>query len=141
MPFGERALSQLLKLKEEVDYSGFEKLQKNPHFKDMAKKLPSGQGEWKRIKTISNVHINRGDLTEIGKVWFYFINYVLKPSKHVSAVRQDHTILLYALVKGCDVNVGRIVEESILDYAKGNFVANIPHPSLITLLWGGGGGW
>ena len=33
-------------------------------------------------------------------------------------MRQDRTILLYALVKGYKLNVGRIVEESILDYAK-----------------------
>ena len=30
--------------------------------------------------------------------------------------------------------MGRIVEESILEYAKRNFAGNIPHPSLITLL-------
>ena len=58
----------------------------------------------------------------------------MKPSKHVSIVRQDRTILLYALVKGYEVNVGIIIEESILDYVKGKFSRNIPHPSLITLL-------
>ena len=58
---------------------------------------------------------------------------MLKPSKHVSTVRQECAILLYALVKGYEVNVGRIVKESILNYAKGNFAGNIPHPSLITL--------
>ena len=36
--------------------------------------------------------------------------------------------------KGYEVNLGRICEESILDYAKGNFTGNIPYPSLITLL-------
>ena len=38
------------------------------------------------------------------------------------------------LVKGYEVNLGRIVEESVLEYAMGNFAGNIPHPSLITLL-------
>ena len=52
---------------------------------------------------------------------------------HVSTVRQDHTIM-YALVKGYQVDLGRIVEDSILEYMKGNFARNIPHPSLITLL-------
>ena len=41
---------------------------------------------------------------------------------------------MYELVKGYQVDLGRIVEESILEYAKRNFVGNIPHPSLITLL-------
>ena len=62
------------------------------------------------------------------------MNSVLKPSKHVSTVRQDRTILLYALVKGYEINVRRIVKESILDYEKGKFSRNIPHSSLITLL-------
>ena len=34
----------------------------------------------------------------------------LTPSKHVSIVRQDRAILLYALVKGWNLNVGKIVE-------------------------------
>ena len=139
VPFGERTLSQLFKLREGGDYTEFEKLQKNPHFEEIAKELTSGQGEWYRTRIISNAFISRGDLTEVGKVWFYFLNSMLKPSKHVSTVRQDRAILLYALVKGYEVNVGRIIEESILNYAKGNFIGNIPHPSLITLLcikWG-----
>ena len=57
---------------------------------------------------------------------------------HVSIVRQDHAIL-YILFKGYQVDLGRIVEDSILEYAKGNFVGNIPHPSLITLLCINGG--
>ena len=49
-------------------------------------------------------------------------------------MRQDHVILLSALVKGFELNVGRIVEESILDYEQSKFLGNIPHPSLITFL-------
>ena len=126
VPFGERALSQLFKLKEGVDYSEFEKLRKNPHFKEITKELTSGHGEWQRIRTISNTFINRGDLTKVGKVWFYFLNSMFKPLKHFSTVRQDRAILLYALVKSYGVNVGRIIEESILDYARGNITRNIP---------------
>ena len=43
-------------------------------------------------------------------------------------------MLLYSLVKGYALNVGKIMEESILDYAEGKFPGNIPYPSLITLL-------
>ena len=86
------------------------------------------------MKTISNAFLNRGDLTKVNKVWFYFVNSILKPSKHVSTVRQDHVLLLYALVKGYELNGGEIIEEPILDYAKGKFLGNIPHPTLITLL-------
>ena len=100
VPFRERALSQLFKLKEEEDCSKFEKLKKNPNFDEIAKELTGGQGKWQSTQTISHAYINRGDLIKVGKVCLYFINSMLKPSMHVSTVRQDHTILLYALVKG-----------------------------------------
>ena len=35
-----------------------------------------------------------GDLTETNKVWFYLINLVFKPSKHISTMRQDRALLL-----------------------------------------------
>ena len=123
MPFGERALSQWFKLKEREDCSKFEKIKKNPHFEEIAKELTGGQGEWQSTTTIFHAYINRGNLTKIGKVWFYFINSVLKPFMHAS---MSCAILLYALVKGYQVDLGKIVEESILEYAKGNFTGNIP---------------
>ena len=46
MPFGERTLSQLFKLKEEENCTEFEKLKKNPHFDEIAKELTGNQGEW-----------------------------------------------------------------------------------------------
>ena len=49
-------------------------------------------------------------------------------------MRQDRALLLYALVKGYNLNVGRIIEQSILDYVNDKFSRNIPHPALITLL-------
>ena len=59
---------------------------------------------------------------------------MLKSALHVSTVKQNYAILLYALVNGYEINLGRIVEESVLEYAKGNFAGNIPHPFLITLV-------
>ena len=77
---------------------------------------------------------SNSDLTKTNKVWVYLINSVFMPSKHVSTVRHDCTLLLYELVKGFELDFGNIIEESILDYAKNKFSSNIPHPALITLL-------
>ena len=98
------------------------------------RELTNSLGQWQRTKTIRNSYIDRGGLTEVNKVWFYFVNSVLTPSKHISTMRQDRAILLCALVKGCCLNVRKIVEQSILDYIENNFSRNIPHPALITLL-------
>ena len=49
-------------------------------------------------------------------------------------MRQDRALLLYALVKGYSLNVGKIMEHSIINYVENNFSGNIPHSTLITLL-------
>ena len=78
----------------------YDQLQENPRFEEIVRKLTNGLGQWKRTKIIHNAYIDIGDLTEANKVWFYFVNFVLTPSKYVSTMRQDRAILLYALVKG-----------------------------------------
>ena len=135
IPFEERSISQLLGLRPMSDCKEYDQLQENPKFEEIVKELTDGLGIWQRTKTIRNAYIDRGDLLEAVKVWFYFINYVLTPSKNFSIVRQDRAILLYALVKGFNLNVGKIIEQSILDYPENNFSGNIPHPALITLLY------
>ena len=40
----------------------------------------------------------------------------------------------HEMVKGFELDVGKIIKESILDYVETNFSGNIPYPSLITLL-------
>ena len=99
----------------------YEQLQKSPSFEEIAKEMTNGLGQWKNPKTIQNAFIDRGDLTKTNKVWFYLNNLVFKPSKYVSTVRQDHILLLYALVKGFELDVKRIIKKSILNYAKNNF--------------------
>ena len=62
MPFGERAISQLFKLKGGGDCSEFEKLQKNPYFEEIATELTGGrQGEWQStIGEISQKSVKYG---------------------------------------------------------------------------------
>ena len=69
--FGERAISQLFRLREGRDCTEYEQLQKSPNFEEIAKDLIGGQREWQRKKTISNAFINRRDLTKVSKIWFY----------------------------------------------------------------------
>ena len=132
--FRERAISQILGLRPMSDCKEYDQLHESQKFEEIIKELIEGLGVRQRTKTIRNAYIDRGNLLEVVKVWFYFINSVLTPLKHVSTVRQDHAILLYELVKGFNLNVGKIVEQSILDYPENSFSGNIPQPALITLL-------
>ena len=109
----------------------------------------AGKGEWKGTKKTPFKFVARGDLTEEAKVCFYFISSVLMPSKYFSTVRREEAILLYALMKGYKINVGKIIEKSILGYSESKCGGMIPHLATITKLciqggveeeFGGGGG-
>ena len=49
-------------------------------------------------------------------------------------MRRDESILLYALLKGYKINVGKIIENSILSYSESNCRGLISHPTTITSL-------
>ena len=108
----------------------YELLHKSPSFKEIVRELTNGLGQWQKTKTIRKAYIDWGDLIETNKVWFYLINSVFKPSKSFSIVTQDRALLLYALIKGFELDVGRIIKEFILDYPENNFSGNIPHLTL-----------
>ena len=56
------------------------------------------------------------------------------PSKHLNTMRREGAILLYALLKGYNINVGQIIEKSILGYYERNCRGLIPHLATITRL-------
>ena len=96
--------------------------------------LTAGKGEWKGTKINPFRSIAKGDLPEEAKVWFYFVSSVLWPSKHLCTVGREEAILLYALLKGYKINVGKMIENSILSYYAGKCRGMIPHPATITSL-------
>ena len=56
------------------------------------------------------------------------------PSKHLNIVRRNKAILLYAILKGYKINVGKIIENSILSYSRSRCRGLIPHLTIITNL-------
>ena len=56
------------------------------------------------------------------------------PTRHLSTVREQEAILLYAFLKGYKINMGMLIEESIKGYHHSNKRGLIPHPSTITRL-------
>ena len=93
-----------------------------------------GKREWKGTKKNPFDSISKGSLTKEAEVWFYFLSQVLMPPKHLSTLRKEEAVLLYAILKGYKMNVGKIIEKSIFIYYYSNFTGLIPHPSTITLL-------
>ena len=116
------------------DGSKFKKQQKEPEHQKIVYLLMAGKGEWKGTKKTPFKSISKGDLTKEPELWFYFISSVLMPSKHLSTVRREEAILLYALLKGYKINVGKMIEKSILSYSESKFKGMIPYPATITRL-------
>ena len=63
-----------------------------------------------------------------------FLRLFLVPTRHLCTVREQEAIMLYAILKGYKINVGTIIENSIMRYHEGNKRGLIPHPATITVL-------
>ena len=134
VPYGAKAINEAYGMAGHKHGSKFKRLLENPNFKKIAKKLTDGKAQLGQGEGGPKT-LNRGSLTEEAKVWFYFLAYVLIPTKHVCTMREQEAIMLYAILKGYKLNVGIIIENSIIRYHEGNKRGLIPHPATITILF------
>ena len=132
--FRHKRINEVFQLKELEHGSKFKKLVENPDHGKIIDLLTVGQGKWEATKKNSHHAINRGSLIEEAKVWFYFIAFVIIPTKHLCSVREQEAIILYALLKGYKMNVGGLIENSIRGYHLSNKRGLIPHLATITRL-------
>ena len=139
IPFDDKRINEVFKLRDFKHGSKYKKLFENPNYKKIVNRLTGGEGKWEVTKTNPYHAVRRGSLTEEAKVWFYFICSVIMPTKHLSTVREQEEILLYAFLKGYKMNIGILIEESIRGYHYSNKRGLIPHPATITRLcfWAG----
>ena len=134
VPFDDRRINEVLKLRDFKHGSKYKKLLKNPNYEKIVNRLTGGEGKWEVTKKNPHHAIKRGSLTEEAKVWFYFICSVIVPTKHLCTVKEQEVILLYAFLKGYKMNMGVLIEESIRGYHHSNKRGLIPHPATITRL-------
>ena len=125
---------QILKSKGAKGWFKVQETTKETRTPEIVDLLVAGKGEWKGTKKTPFKSIAMGDLTEEANVWFYFISSVLTPSKHLSTVRREEAILLYALLKSYKICVGKLIKNSILGYSESKCRRMIPHPTIITRL-------
>ena len=127
--FNSEKINRLFNLNVQKDGSKFKKQLKEPEHQKIVDLLTVGKGEWRGTKINPFRSISREDLIEEAKVWFYFISSVLRPSKHLGIVGIEEAILLYK------INVGKIIENSILGYFESKCRGMIPHQATITSLY------
>ena len=56
------------------------------------------------------------------------------PSKHLSIVRHEGAVLLFAILKGYKINMGKLIKNSILSYQSSNLWGHLSHPAIITYM-------
>ena len=133
VPYGAQAINQVYGMAGHKHGSKFKRLLENPDLKKVAEKLTDGKAQLRQEKGGPKT-LNRGCLTEEVNVWFYFIASVLVPTKHLSTVREQEAMMLYAILKGYKINIGTIIENSTMRYHEGNKRGLIPHPATVTIL-------
>ena len=133
VPYGAQAINQVYGMAGHKHGSKLKKLLENPDLKKIAEKLTDGKAQLRQEKGGPKT-LNRGSLTEEAKVWFYFLASVLVPTRHLSTVREQEAVMLYAILKGYKINIGTIIENSIMRYHEGNKRGVIPHPETVTIL-------
>ena len=111
------------------------KLLREPNHEKIVDFLTTGKGKWSSTKKNPHESINRGSLIEEAKVWFYFIASVMIPTKHLSTIRKQEAIILYALLKGYKFDVRKIIKSSIRCFHKNVKMGLIPYPATITRLY------
>ena len=133
VPYGAKAINESYGMAGHKHGSKFKKLLENPDFEKISKKLTDGKAQLRQGEGGPKT-LNRGSLIEEAKVWFYFMASVLVPTRHLSTVREQEAIMLYAILKGYKLNIGAVIENSIMRYHEGNKRGLIPHPATITIL-------
>ena len=133
VPYGAKAINQVYGMAGHKHGSKFKKLLENPDLKKIAEKLTDGKAQLRQEKGGLKT-LNRGSLTEEAKVWFYFLASVLVPTRHLSTVREQEAVMLYAILKGYKINIGTIIENLIMRYHERNKRGVIPHPTTVTVL-------
>ena len=117
VPFDHKRINEVFQLKELKHGSKFKKLVEKPDHEKIVNLLTTRRGKWEATKKNPHQAINIGSLIEEAKVWFYKHRI---PTKHLCSVREQEAIILYALLKGYKMNVGRLIEGSIRGYHQSN---------------------
>ena len=133
VPYGAKTINTMYGMEGQKHGSKYKRLADSPNREKIARRPTDDKVKWGQGQGEKKI-INRGDLTEEAKVWFYFLASVLVPTKHVCTVREQEAVILYAILKGYKLNAGAIIENSIIKYHEGNKRGLIPHPATITRL-------
>ncbi|KAJ4715100.1 Retrovirus-related Pol polyprotein from transposon 17.6 [Melia azedarach] len=74
-----------------------------------ALQLTTKEGTQWIVSTTEKRTVMRTALTPAARVWYHFIKFHLRPTTHDDTVSQSRILLIYALLIGLSINIGRII--------------------------------
>ena len=66
--------------------------------------------------------------------WTYFVCYRLLPVSHFSTIPVQRALMVYAIMKGFSLDLGRAIPKSIKHISRGTTTGGLGHGSFITHL-------
>ena len=132
--FGAQAINWIYRLMDD-DSTKYRALFSYTDYERLMQELTHGQGVWKRHPSTGDfTTFQMHSLTPMAKVWYNFLCVKIKPTLHLSTVSKDKTILLYAMTKGFQFDIGFVIERGLIESTHGRCTEALIHPSLITQL-------
>ncbi|KOM38914.1 hypothetical protein LR48_Vigan03g229600 [Vigna angularis] len=90
-------------------------------------------GSFQRNRQQQPLHIKRVHLHSLSRLWMPLVHSNISPCTHVSDVTVNRAVILYAILTGRSVNLGKLIANEIRNCANST-KAPLGHPSLITHL-------
>ena len=107
---GAQAINRIYRLLDD-DSAEYRALFANTDYERLMQELTHCQGVWKHQPSTGDfTTFQMHSLTPVAKVWYNFLSIKIKPTLHLSTVTKDKTILLYAMTKGFQFDIGSVIE-------------------------------
>ena len=113
--FGAQAINQIYHLLDD-NITEYRVLFADTDYERLMQELTHCQGVWKcQTSTGYFTTFQMHSLTPVGKVWYNFLCVKIKPTLHLSTATKDKTILLYAMTKGFQFDIGSVIERGLIE--------------------------
>ena len=90
---------------------------------------------WKlKMGTDQKVQFPQTALNRFAKAWYSFLCASILPTSHHQDVTVERAALLYGILKGSSMDMGLIINQSMLRFMRAGTSGGIPHASIVTRL-------
>lgn len=79
-------------------------------------------------------HLMKADMTKEATAWTYFVCANLLPVSHVSSITVERVLLIYAIMEGYTIDIGKVINSSLKRFGRGGTTGGLGHASTVTTL-------